>query len=76
MHTGKIPVTSHNGLLTTIATHIAGTTTYALEGSVFQAGSAVQWLRDNLGLIANAGDTQAAALAVPDNGGVYFVTRF
>lgn len=76
MHTGKIPVTSHNGLLTTIATHIAGTTTYALEGSVFQAGSAVQWLRDNLGLIANAGDTQAAALAVPDNGGVYFVPAF
>jgi len=76
MHTGATPIVSQNGLLTTIAAHLDGVTTYALEGSIFNAGSAVQWLRDNLGLIANAGDSQAAALAVPDNGGVYLVPAF
>ncbi len=76
MHTGTAPINSQNGLLTTIAAHVNGVTTYALEGSIFNAGSAVQWLRDSLGLIVNAGDSQAAALAVPDNGGIYLVPAF
>src|SRR5439155_26970307 len=64
------------GLLTTLAWRIGGRTTYALEGAVFVAGAAVQWLRDGLGIIANAAETDALARSVPDVGGVYFVPAF
>ena len=73
MNTGNQPVESKSGLLTTIAWRIGDQTVYALEGSVFIAGAAVQWLRDGLGLIENAGDIEALAATVADNGGVYFV---
>lgn len=73
MNTGNQPVESKSGLLTTIAWRIGGRTTYALEGSVFIAGAAVQWLRDGLGLINQACDIESLALSVSDNGGVYFV---
>jgi glycerol kinase len=73
MNTGRKPVASKSGLITTIAWRIGNQTTYALEGSIFIAGAAVQWLRDGLGLIEKAGDIEALAASVPDNGGVYFV---
>jgi glycerol kinase len=76
LHTGKQPKTSQNGLLTTIAWGIDGTVEYALEGSIFVAGSVVQWLRDGLGLIANAAETAALAQAVTSNDGVYLVPAF
>ena len=76
LNTGTEPVASRHGLLTTVAWRIAGETTYALEGSVFVAGAAVQWLRDGLGLVAHAADTQALAESVDDTGGVYFVPAF
>jgi glycerol kinase len=69
-------VTSAHGLLTTVAWRIGGRTTYALEGAVFIAGAAVQWLRDGLGIIATAAETDALARSVPDTGGVYFVPAF
>ena len=71
--TGERPVFSQNGLLTTIANSFSGKTTYCLEGSMFHAGSGVQWLRDELGLIGTAAETERLALAVEDTGGVYFV---
>lgn len=73
MNTGETSVLSENNLLTTIACRIGGKTTYALEGSVFVAGSVVQWLRDGLGLIKSSSEVEALAASVPDNGGVYFV---
>ncbi|MCQ2182303.1 MAG: glycerol kinase GlpK [Bacteroidales bacterium] len=73
MNTGEHAVRSENNLLTTIACRIGGKTTYALEGSVFVAGSVVQWLRDGLGIIKSSGEVEALAASVPDNGGVYFV---
>lgn len=73
MNTGSRPVESRSGLLTTVGWRIGNETTYALEGSVFIAGAAVQWLRDGLGLIAKAADTEALAESVSDNEGVYFV---
>ena len=75
MNTGGHPVLSTNGLLTTVAWGLQGRqqTSYALEGSVFSAGAAVQWLRDGLGLIDHAGDIEVLASQSPDNGGVYFV---
>ncbi|MGH6692758.1 MAG: glycerol kinase GlpK, partial [Gammaproteobacteria bacterium] len=76
LNTGPTPVTSRHGLLTTIAWQIDGTTTYALEGSVFIAGAAIQWLRDGLGLLETAAESQAMAESVPDTGGVYFVPAF
>jgi len=76
MHTGGKPVHSRNKLLTTTAWRIGGTDEYALEGSVFIAGAAVQWLRDSLGIIKTAGDVEALAASVPGNGGVYFVPAF
>ena len=76
LNTGTTPVTSRHGLLTTIAWQIDGKTTYALEGSVFIAGAAMQWLRDGLGLLESTGDSQAMAESVPDTGGVYFVPAF
>jgi glycerol kinase len=76
LNTGDTPVASGHGLLTTIAWRIAGRTSYALEGSVFIAGAAVQWLRDGLGLVRQAAESQALAESVPDTGGVYFVPAF
>ena len=64
---------SENQLLTTIAWKIGNTVNYALEGSVFVAGSVVQWLRDGLGIIKSSSEVEALASSVPDNGGVYFV---
>ena len=71
--TGRTLPQSKNRLLATIAWQIGGERHYALEGSVFVAGSLMQWLRDDLGLIANAGDSEALARSVADNGGVYLV---
>lgn len=73
MNTGDKAVFSENNLLTTIAWKINGKTTYALEGSVFVGGAAVQWLRDGLNLIKSASDINKLAGTVEDNGGVYFV---
>ena len=77
LNTGTVAVPSENGLLTTVAYQI-GTEAprYALEGSVAITGAAVQWLRDNLGLIAAAPDVEELARSVDDNGGVYFVPAF
>lgn len=76
MHTGDNPVTSHRGLLTTIAWGLDGKVSYALEGSVFVAGAAIQWLRDELHLISSAPETENLALSVPDTCGVYLVPAF
>jgi glycerol kinase len=73
MNTGSVPVASQHGLLTTVAWRIGGSTTYALEGSSFVAGAAVQWLRDGLGLIRKARKVEDLARQVPDTGGVVFV---
>src|SRR2546428_7794154 len=73
MNTGTKGVPSQNGLLTTIAWGIGNQTIYALEGSIFITGAAVQWLRDSLKAIQSSGDVEALAASVPDNGGVYFV---
>ncbi|HEY0623819.1 glycerol kinase [Sphingomonas sp.] len=66
------PASKHR-LLSTVLCQLGGRRTYAIEGSVFVAGSVVKWLRDSLGLIESAGETEALARSVPDNGGVYFV---
>ena len=76
MHTGARPVDSHNRLLTTVAWKIGETMEYALEGSVFIAGAAVQWLRDGLGIIRTSGEVEALARSVVDTGGVYLVPAF
>lgn len=76
LNTGPTPVPSKEGLLTTVAWQAGGTTTYALEGSVFIAGAAIQWLRDGLGLIAHAAESEKLALSVEDTGGVYLVPAF
>jgi glycerol kinase len=76
LNIGNKPVISKNGLLTTIAWGIDGKVTYALEGSVFVAGAAVQWLRDELNLFSKASESEALALSVSDNGGVYLVPAF
>jgi glycerol kinase len=76
MHTGARPVISGQNLLSTVACRIAGKTEYALEGSVFVAGAAVQWLRDGLGLIRTSAEVEPLAASVPDNGGVYLVPAF
>lgn len=73
MNIGDKPIYSKNNLLTTVAWKIGGKTTYALEGSVFVGGAAVQWLRDGAKLIHSADEIEALAASVPDNGGVYFV---
>jgi len=75
-NTGDKPVKSENNLLTTIAWQINGQTTYALEGSIFVAGAAVQWLRDNLNLIKNASEIEELAKTVDDNGDIYLVPAF
>ncbi len=76
MNTGETPVRSNNRMLTTIAYRLDGKTTYALEGSIFVAGAAVQWLRDGLGLIETAGETQALAEQADPNQDVYLVPAF
>jgi glycerol kinase len=76
MNTGNDAVLSRNQLLTTIAYRIGGKTTYALEGSIFTAGAAVQWLRDGLGLIATAGESEDLARQLSGNHGVYVVPAF
>jgi len=76
MNTGTKPVRSKNQLLTTIAWKIDGQLNYALEGGVFIGGAVVQWLRDELGLIARSADVEKLAGQVPDNGGVYLVPAF
>ena len=73
MNSGTTPIMSRNNLLTTIAWKIGDTVNYALEGSIFVAGSVVQWLRDGLGVIKASSEVNALATSVPDNGGVYFV---
>ena len=73
MNTGDRIVESHNGLLTTVGWQLGGKTAYALEGSTFVAGAAVQWLRDGLGLIRQASEIEALAASVEDAGGVHFV---
>ena len=76
MNTGSELITSPNGLLTTIGWGLDGKVEYALEGSVFVAGAAVQWLRDEMQLIQTAAETETIALSVPDTNGVYFVPSF
>lgn len=77
MNTGTTPVRSENGLLTTVCYQIGDEpAVYALEGSIAVAGSLVQWLRDNLGIIADSKDIEALAASVEDNGGAYFVPAF
>ena len=76
LNTGTTARTSQNGLLTTIAWRLQETTTYALEGSVFVTGAAVQWLRDGLQIIQSAAEVEPLAASVPNSGGVYFVPAF
>ena len=73
MNSGEKPIMSSNNLLTTIAWKIGDTVNYALEGSIFVAGSVVQWLRDGLGVIRSSAEVEELAASVPDTGGVYFV---
>lgn len=76
MNTGETPVESNNGLVTTIAWGIDGKITYALEGSVFVGGASVQWLRDELGIITDAAQTEELAESVADTNGCYVVPAF
>lgn len=76
INTGEKPVLSSNGLLTTIAWQIGNKVTYALEGSVFVAGAAVQWLRDELKLFKNASETESAAFNAKQDDDIYFVPAF
>jgi len=76
LNTGSTPVSSKHRLLTTVAYRINRRTTYALEGSLFMAGASVQWLRDGLGIIASAEETEALAASLQSNDGVYLVPAF
>ena len=76
MNTGEKPVFSQNGLVTTIAWGLGEKVTYALEGSIFVAGAAIQWLRDEMKLIANAAESEAVAQEVTDTNGCYVVPAF
>ncbi|MFH1761778.1 MAG: glycerol kinase GlpK [bacterium] len=76
MNTGSRPVFSRKGLITTLAADSMGEPCYALEGSIFIAGAAIQWLRDELKILDNASDSEAAADELEDNGGVYLVPAF
>ncbi|MFN0073800.1 MAG: glycerol kinase GlpK [Chloroflexota bacterium] len=73
---GPVPKRSGSGLLTTVAADFGGRRSYALEGSVFTAGSAVQWLRDGLGIINDVAESELLAESLPSNGGVYLVPAF
>ena len=75
-HTGNRCISSHSGLITTIGYSTEKKVAYALEGSAFNAGSAVQWLRDELGVITTSAESEALAVSVPDSGGVSFVPAF
>jgi glycerol kinase len=76
LNTGSKPVASQHGLVTTVGWQIGDQVTYCLEGSIFIAGAAVQWLRDGLRIVETAAETEALAASVPDNAGVYFVPAF
>ena len=76
VNTGGGAIASTSGLLTTIAYRLDGETVYALEGSIFVAGAAIQWLRDGLGIISAASETDALAAAIPDSHGIYMVPAF
>ncbi len=76
MNTGDKPVASKNGLVTTIAWGVDGKVEYALEGSIFVAGAAIQWLRDELGLIRTSAESEELASGVPDSNGCYVVPAF
>ena len=76
VNTGSTAYESKNGLITTIAADAGDNICYALEGSVFVGGAVIQWLRDELGLIASAAESEKAALSVPDSAGVYIVPAF
>ncbi len=76
MNTGEKPIFSHNGLVTTIGWGLEGKVTYALEGSIFVAGAAIQWLRDELRFIESASDSEYMAKKVPDTNGCYVVPAF
>jgi len=76
LNTGKQAIASRNNLLTTVGWTISGQSDYMLEGSVFNAGAAVQWLRDGLGIINTSAEVEALAQSVPDTGGVFFVPAF
>lgn len=76
LNTGETPVFSRRGLLTTLAVNGSGEPCYALEGSVFIGGAAIQWLRDELGVLDTAEESETAAMAVVDNAGVYLVPAF
>ncbi|PPR13727.1 MAG: Glycerol kinase [Alphaproteobacteria bacterium MarineAlpha9_Bin7] len=76
VNTGQTPIKSSSRLLTTIAYRLSGQTTYALEGSIFVAGAAVQWLRDDLNIITEAAETERLAKSIKDTGGVYLVPAF
>jgi glycerol kinase len=76
LNTGQERVASKHGLLTTVACGSKGEAAYALEGSIFIAGAAIQWLRDELKIVNKADETDAMARSIPDNGGVYFVPAF
>ena len=76
INTGDEPVRSENGLITTVAWQIGGKRTFALDGGVYIAGAAIQWLRDGLGIIESPKDCESICKSVPTNGGVYFVPAF
>jgi len=76
MNIGKEPAHSKHGMITTVAWGTDGTVEYALEGSIFVAGAVIQWLRDELGIIADAAESEQLANEVEDTGGVYFVPAF
>ena len=76
MNTGHEPVMSRNGLVTTVAWGLGGRVTYALEGSIFVAGAAIQWLRDELKILEESRDSEYMALKVPDTNGCYVVPAF
>ena len=76
LNTGEEALKSNNRLLTTIGYRLGGKTTYALEGSIFVAGAAVQWLRDGIGIISSAPETEPMAASLADNSGVYLVPAF
>jgi glycerol kinase len=76
LNTGSRPVPSQRGLVTTVGWGLAGDVSYAMEGSIFISGAAVQWLRDGLGLIAEAAESEILARSVPNSGGIYFVPAF
>ena len=76
INTGEKPVVSHNGLVTTIAWGLDGKVNYALEGSVFVCGAAIQWLRDEIDILESSPQSEQMAKAVPDAGGLYVVPAF